>query len=264
LEAQRSYWKAQLGHALSALELPTDYSRPATRSFRGAHEALVLSGDLTTALTTLSQQENATLFMLLLAAFKTLLYRYTGQEDIVVGSPIANRTRHGIENLIGFFVNMLALRTDLSGNPSFRQLVARVREVCLEGYTYQDLPFEQVVEAVLPSRSTSRMPLFTVAFALQNAPLPPLDLPDVTAQPLAIDNGTTKYDLTLTVLETAEGLHAALEYDTDLFESTTIAGMLEHFHTLLHGIILDPDQRISDLPLISEAEQRLLEEWGNA
>ncbi|HEX6291101.1 MAG TPA: amino acid adenylation domain-containing protein [Herpetosiphonaceae bacterium] len=263
LEAQRAYWKTQLGGHLPQLELPLDHPRPARRAFLGAQQPLIISQDVTVALTELSQREQATLFMTLLAAFNALLYRYTGQEDIIIGSPIAHRTQAEIEPLIGFFVNMLALRTNLAGNPSFRELLARVREVCLEAYVHQDLPFEQVVEEVLPRRHSSPTSLFTVAFVLQNAPLPPLALPNLVLQPLDVDSGTTKYDLTLNLMDTSDGLRGMLEYDTELFDATTIEGIVEHYQILLQGIVSDPDQRLTDLPLISESEQRLLEEWGN-
>jgi len=177
LEKQLSYWKEQLGGELPVLQLPTDKQRPAVQSFQGAWQSLVLPKGLTAALKNMSQGENTTLFMTLLAAYSTLLYRYTEQEDIVVGSPIAGRNRAETEGLIGFFINTLALRIDLSGDPSFRELLGRVREMALEAYSYQDLSFEKLIEELSPERDTSYTPLFQVMFALQNAPVPALELP---------------------------------------------------------------------------------------
>ena len=261
-ETQRAYWRSQLGGRLPLLDLPTDHPRPAVQSFRGAQQDFALAQPLAASLNALSQQENVTMFMTLLAAFATLLYRYTGQDDIIVGSPIAGRVRPEIEGLIGFFVNMLVLRSDLSGNPSFRELLGRVRAVCLAAYAHQDLPFEQLVEDLLPRRDRSRAPLFTVAFALQNAPSPELKLPGLTLQAMEIASGTAKYDLTMNIMSTSADIRGGLEYNTDLFDATTIMRMLEHFQNLLEGIASDPDQRLANLPLLSEAEWSLLEEWS--
>jgi hypothetical protein len=263
LQAQLAYWRRQLAD-LPVLELPIDHPRPATQSFRGDQRSLIIARPLAEPLRVLSQRENVTLFMLLLAAFQVLLARYSGQDEIVVGSSIANRTRSEIERLIGFFVNMLVLRADLSGSPPFRALLRQVQAVTLDGYAHQDLPFEQLVEELLPRRDLSRAPLFTVAFALQNAPLPELRLPDLTLQPIEVTSGTAKYDLTLNLMETPAGIRGFLEYNTDLFEAATIARTLEHFKNLLEGIAADPDQRLANLPLMSEAEWSLLEEWSVA
>jgi amino acid adenylation domain-containing protein/non-ribosomal peptide synthase protein (TIGR01720 family) len=263
LEAQLAYWKQQLGSTPPVLELPTDRPRPSIQTFQGARQTLLLPASFTTALKTLSQREEVTLFMTLAAAFQTLLYRYSGQTDLVMGTPIAGRTRVETENLLGFFVNTLALRTDLSGNPRFRDLLGRVREVTLGAYDHQELPFEQLVESLQPVRDLSRHPLVQVMIALQPSPPPTTELPGLTARPVAVDGGTAKFELTLSLQDTEQGLLAVVEYNTDLFDPTTIARMLNHFQTLLEGMITDPDQRLADLPLLTAAErQQLLVEWN--
>jgi amino acid adenylation domain-containing protein len=263
LATQLSYWKQQLAN-LTMLQLPSDRSRPAVESFRGAKQSFVIPKALTEALKALSQQEGVTLFMTLLAAFQVLLQRYTSQDDISVGSAIANRNRREIEGIIGFFVNTLVLRTDLSGNPSFKQLLNRVKEVTIDAYSHQDLPFEKLVEELHPERNLSYNPLFQVAFQLQNTPMPAMELPNLTLSVLEVDNYTTKVDLHLSLMETEEGLNGAFEYSTDLFNAATIARMLAHFQNLLAGIITNPDQQISSLPLLTPAEQhQLLVEWNN-
>ncbi|MBW4575238.1 MAG: amino acid adenylation domain-containing protein [Aphanothece sp. CMT-3BRIN-NPC111] len=264
LETQLNYWKQQLKDAPPLLELPTDRPRPPVQTFKGATQVLVLPKSLTEALKDLSRQEDVTLFMTLLAAFKTLLSRYTGQTDILVGSPIANRNRAEIEELIGFFVNTLVLRTDLSNNPSFRELLSRVREVTLGAYQHQDLPFEKLVEELQPERSLSHNPLFQVMFQLRNAPMPALELSGLSLTLLEVEQGTTQFDLSLDMQEVAQGLKASVEYSTDLFDSATITRMLGHFQTLLEGIVADPNQPLSNLPLLTEAERhQLLVEWGS-
>jgi amino acid adenylation domain-containing protein len=264
LAAQLSYWQQQLAGAQTVLELPTDRLRPAVQTFRGATEFLALAEPLTQKLKTLSQRSGVTLFMTLLAAFQTLLYRYTGQEDICIGSPIANRNRSETEELIGFFVNTLVLRTDMSENPSFQELLGRVREVTLGAYAHQDLPFEQLVEALQPERNLSHHPLFQVMFVLQNAPMSALELPSLTISSREMESSTAKFDLDLSMEDTEQGLRGSLEYNTDLFDAGTISRMLEHFQTLLEGIVAEPDQRLSDLPLLTQPErQQLLLEWNN-
>jgi hypothetical protein len=245
------------------LALPTDRPRPALQTFWGAQQTVVLPARLTAALAALSQREGATLFMTLLAAFKVMLYRYTGQNDIVVGSPIANRARAEIEELIGFFVNMLVLRTDLSAGPSFHDLLGRIREVCLGAYAHHDLPFERLVEELQPEREMNHNPLFQVAFVLQNAPLPALQLPGVILEPLEVDSGTARFDLTLELVETERGLVGTAQYDTDLFDAATITRMLGHFQALLEGIIADPARRLLELPLLTEAEHQQLAAWND-
>ena len=263
LESQLKYWKKQLA-SISTLLLPTDRPLSAVHSHRGAWQLVEFPKDLSQALKFLSRQENVTLFMTLLAAFQTLLHRYTGQENISVGSPIAGRTRSEIEGLIGFFVNTLVLSTDLSGNPSFRELLGRVREVTLGAYAHQDLPFEKLVEELQPERNLSRSPLFQVAFVLQNAPRPALKFEGLSVSPERLNSETVKFDLTLTMHEEAEALRASLQYNTDLFDAATIERMLGHFQVLLKGIIADPNQRILDLSILTEAENyQLLADWND-
>ncbi len=263
LASQISYWRKQLEDAPALLELPTDHPRPAVQTFRGATCSFTLSKALSVALNQLSQQAGSTLFMTLLAAFKILLGRYTGSEDIVVGTPIANRNRAEIEGLIGFFVNTLVLRTDLSGNPSFRELLTRVREVALGAYSHQDLPFEQLVEELHPQRALSHTPLFQVMFILQNAPMSEMALSGLNLSFLKSHSGTAQFDLTLSMEETSEGLLGTFEYSTDLFEASTIERIAEHFKTLLAGIITNPDRQLQELPLLSETERhQLLVKWN--
>ncbi len=263
LEKQLAYWKEQLAGAPSSLDLPTDRPRPAIETFRGAFVFGNLAKDLKESLAALSRKEGVTLFMTLLAGFQALLSRYTGREDVVVGSPIANRANHDIEDLIGFFVNSLALRTDLSGNPSFRELLKRVREVALGAYAHQHVPFEKLVEELQPERSLSHNPLFQVSFVLQNAPMPPLSLAGLTITPMTATSRTAKFDLTVFLRETADSLVCALEYNTDLFDELTIQRMLGHFETLLRGAVANPDQKLTDLPLLAEQERnQLLVGWN--
>lgn len=263
LQSQISYWKKQLEGAPSVLELPTDHPRSAVQTFQGASYSFELSVELSQALKKLSQQQGATLFMTLLAAFQTLLWRYTGQEDIVVGSPIANRNRVEIEGLIGFFVNTLVLRTNLASNPTFGELLTRVREVALGAYAHQDLPFEKLVDELQPQRSLSYTPLFQVMFTLQNAPMSALELPGLSLSLLASESGSTKFDLTLLMTETAQGLVGSLEYNTNLFESSTISRMAEHLQTLVSGIVANPQQCLSELPMLTQAEKALLVKWND-
>ncbi len=264
VSAQLSYWKQQLKDAPALLELPADRPRPAVQTFQGAYHSFSLSLELSVALAALGKRAGVTLFMTLLAAFQTLLYRLSGQDDIAVGTPVANRNRREIEGLIGFFVNTLVLRTDLGGNPSFEELLGRVREVALGAYAHQDLPFEQLVEALQPARSLSYTPLFQVMFALDDALVPAVELPDVTVSPLAVETGTAKFDLTLSMENTASGLIGEWEYNTDLFDGATIARMAGHFQTLLEAIAANPKQKISELPLLTPAQrQQLIVEWNN-
>jgi iturin family lipopeptide synthetase A len=264
LESQLDYWQTQLAFAPALLELPTDRPRPAVQSFRGGQQSFTLTPDLTSALNHLSRKQGVTLFMTLLAALDTLLYRYTGQVDILVGSPIANRNHSEIECLIGFFVNTLVLRTDISGNPSFGELLTRVREMTLAAYAHQDLPFELLVEALQPERNLSHTPLFQVMFALDNTPLSEMELPGLTLSPWATENSTAAFDLILSMQETAEGLVGEWEYNSDLFDAATITRMTGHFQTLLEGIVAHPKQRIAELPILTAPErQQLLFEWND-
>ena len=263
LQTQLGYWQKQLD-GISVLNLPTDRSRSAVPTYRGAKQFLELPQSLSQALVALSRQEGVTLFMTLLAAFQTLLYRYTQQEDIVVGSAIANRNRSEIEGLIGFFVNSLVLRTDFSGNPTFRELLNRVREVTLGAYAHQDLPFEKLVEQLHPERDLSRHPLFQVVFSLQNTPIQALELPGLTLSLFEFDSKTAKLDLEFHLWQDLESLKGQVIYSTDLFDDTTITRMLGHFQTLLESIVAHPQQRLSDLPLLTATErQQLLIDWNN-
>jgi aspartate racemase len=247
LDSQLDYWRQQLGSHLSVLELPTDRARPAIQSFRGAWQSLALSKDLTEALNALSHQEGVTLFMTLLAAFKTLLHRYTGQDDIVVGCPIANRSRPEHEGLIGFFVNTLVLRTDLSGNPTFRELLGRVREVCLGAYAHQSLPFEMLVEKLNPKRDLSRNPIVQVTFVFQSGAMSNLDLPGLTLDYLDSHNETAKFDLSLELRQRSGGMNGEFYYSSDLFNTATISDMASRFKSVLKEIITDPNQRVLDI-----------------
>jgi amino acid adenylation domain-containing protein len=264
LDQQLAYWKEQLAGAPAILELPTDFPRPRELSYRGARQEFVLDARLTQALHMLSRREEVTPFMLLLAAWQVLLSRYSGQEDVLVGSPIAGRNRMELEGLIGCFLNTLVLRTDLSANPTFRDLLQRVREVTLGAYAHQDLPFEKLVEELRPERSLAHSPLFQVLFVLQKAAADLLELPGIVASDLSIDNPTAKFDLTLSLGERNGQLHGTLEYSTDLFQAKTIERLIGHFQVLLEAIVADPGQRIRDLPLLTESErQQLLVDWND-
>ena len=232
LETQLSYWKTRLAGAPALLDLPTDRSRPARQSYRGAIETAVLPSSLLKAVKALSQQEGASLFMTLLAAFQILLSRYTGQEDITVGSPIAGRNRMELEGLIGFFVNTLVLRGDLSGNPTFRELLRRTKEVTLGAYAHQDLPFEKLVEELQPERNLSYSPLFQVMFTLDNTSAVPAQLGGLDLNSEWVPTATSKFDLTMSVSEVADGLKAEVEYSTDLFDAATVRRMLGHYQVL--------------------------------
>jgi acyl-CoA synthetase (AMP-forming)/AMP-acid ligase II/acyl carrier protein len=263
LQRQLDYWQKQLADAPALLSLPTDRPRPAVQSFAGAHLPFTLSWELSQKLTQLTQEQGVTLFMTLLTAFDILLYRYTEQEDILIGTPITNRNRSELEGLIGFFVNTLVLRTDLSGNPSFNELLIRVREMAMDAYTHQDLPFEMLVEVLQPERDLSHTPLFQVDFLLQNEPLSQLELIGLTASPLLTESATAKFDLTLGMENTDKGLRGVWEYNTDLFERSTIERLAGNFVTLLEAIVANPQQQISQLPLLTEVEsQQLLKDWN--
>ncbi|MEA5602484.1 amino acid adenylation domain-containing protein [Nostoc sp. UHCC 0252] len=259
-----TYWKKQLSGNLPVLQLPTDYPRQPIQTFRGKRQSFSLSTDLTEALKTLSRNQDTTLFMTLLAGFKTLLHRYSSQEDILVGSAIANRNCKDIEPLIGFFVNTLVLRTDFTGNPTFRELLRRVRETTLEAYSHQDIPFDLLVEELQPQRNLSHAPLFQVMFVLQNTPMSALELSGLTLNFLENHANTAMFDLTLDMKETEGGLVGALEYNTDLFNDSTITRMVGHLQTLLTSIVANSELRVSELSLLTEPEKhQLLLEWNN-
>jgi len=263
LDRHLSYWRNQLSGDLPVLQLPTDRPRPRVQTFRGATHAFALPVGLTESLKALSQEAGTTLFMTVLAAFKTLLYRYTTQTDLFVGCPIANRNRTEVEGLIGFFVNTLVLRSNLAGNPTFRELLSRVQQVTLAAYDHQDLPFEKLVEVLQPERDLSYSPLFQVKFTL-DSPAAELHLPHLTLNFIASETTTAKLDLSLDMLETPSGLTGLFEYNTDLFDTVTIDRMAQHFCCLLTGIVQNSDQRISELPLLTASERhQLLVEWND-
>ncbi|HYO59951.1 amino acid adenylation domain-containing protein, partial [Archangium sp.] len=265
LESQLSYWKKTLAVAPQALELPTDRPRPQVQTSRGALVKVQLPLALSQEVRALSRREGATLFMTLLAAFQALLARYSGQTDIVVGSPIAGRNRQEVEGLIGFFVNTLALRADVQGSLSFKELLARVREVCLGAYAHQELPFEQLVDALQIERDLSRPPVFQVVFLLNDEPVRTVECGGLSLKPLEVDLVTAKLDLTMGLQETGQGLLSIWEYNTDLFDGETVTRMAGHFQKLLEGWVARPEQRLSELSLLTTEERhRLLVEWNSA
>jgi len=263
LERQLAYWRERLAGA-PALDLPTDRPRPPAQSFRGATRMHAIGAETTQALAALARRHDATLFMLLLAAMQTLLGRYAGQDDVVLGSPIANRTRAEIEPLIGFFVNTLALRGDLAGDPPFGELVARARRAALEAYAHQDLPFERLVEELRPERRLSHNPIFQVMFALQNTPLRSIELPGLTFSPVDFAFPATRFDLEVFFTESEGGLAVQLTYATDLFDAATIARLESHLDTLLAAVLAGPSRRLSELPLLAAPERhQLLLGWND-
>ncbi len=263
LDEQLHYWMEHLRDAPMVLELPGDHPRPAFPTFQGARQTVQLPRPLTEMLRNWSQQEGVTLFMILLAAWNILLFRYTGREDILVGSPVANRTRPELEKLIGFFVNTLVLRTDLSGNPTVRQLLQRVRETALGAFAHQDLPFEQLVEELHLERDITRTVLIQNALAWQNTPHPPLEFAGITVAPVEVDTGTAKFDLLFALEDSEQGIWGTLEYNTDLFEDATITRMIGHFQHLLESMVAQPEQKIAQLPLLTSREsEQILVEWN--
>lgn len=263
LEKQLTFWKEHLKD-VSSLDLPTDHVRPVVQTVRGSMHTIQFPASLTEALQGLGRKENITLFMTLLAAFQGLLHRYTGQDDIVVGSPIANRNRGEVEGVIGFFVNTLVLRSDLSGNPTFREVLKRVRGTCLDAYAHQDMPFEKLVEELNPERDLGRTPLFQVMFALRNVPDTPLELSGLRLSRMEIEITKAKFDLEVHLGETEEGLKGIFVYNADLFDAATIERMAEHYRMILEGIVANPDLRLSELPLLTEADrQQMLVQWND-
>jgi amino acid adenylation domain-containing protein len=263
LATQLAYWKRQLSGELPVLELPTDHPRPLRITHSGADEWCDVTQNLTEKLNDLSRSEGATLFMTLFAAFLTLLHRYTGQHDILLGTAIAGRNHAQIENLIGFFINNVVLRTDLSGNPSFRELLRRVREIALGAYEHQDVPFEKLVEELQPERDPSRQPFFQVMFNLQAYPPDEPAAEGLTITPRDFGN-QTRFDLEFHLWVVPEGLAGPLIYNTDLFDRETIVRMLGHFQTLLEAIAANPDARLADLPLLSKEDLRQARTWSKS
>ncbi|HWQ32046.1 MAG TPA: amino acid adenylation domain-containing protein [Blastocatellia bacterium] len=263
LNAQLDYWKQQLGGAPALLELPTDRPRPPVQTYRGASLPFALTAELSQQLKELSRKEGVTMFMTLLAAFQVLLARYSGQDDISVGTPIAGRNRQETESLIGLFVNTLVLRTDLSGEPNFKELLRRVRETALGAYAHQDLPFEKLVDALQPERNLSYTPLFQVMFALQNLPMTAQSLPGLKLEMMEAEAPVAKFDLSLTMIESGERLTGEFEYNTDLFDAATIERLTAHFQTLLEAIVTNPEQSVARLPMLTADEsRRILSEWN--
>ena len=264
LEQELAYWRRQLQGAPVLLELPADHSRPATQSFRGACCTISSSRALHEQLRAIARREGVTLYLLLLTAFKAVINRYTGREDIVIGTPIAGRNETETESLIGFFVKTLALRTDLSGAPTVRELLQRVKQVVLDAHAHQDLPFEKIVEELRPVRSPGFPPLVQVMFAFQNTPARELELPGITASAIELPGRTAKFDLTLFVDETPGELCFTAEYNADLFGEGTIMRFLGHYEALLEVIASDLSQKISELPLLKNSErQKLLKDWSH-
>ncbi len=258
VERELSYWKEQLRGTSALLELPADRPRPAVQSYSGAREMFEFSPRLLQGLQLLSRRESVTLFMTLMAAFQAQLWRYTQQDDVIVATPISGRTHAEVENLIGFFVNTLILRTDLSGNPSFTELLQRVRRVSLAAYAHQNVPFERLVEELGVERDLSRSPLFQVMMVWQNARDVELELPGLKLNFMPTYSSTAKFDLMLSLEESPAGLRGMLEYSTNLFDRARIVRMIGHFETLLEGIVAHPEQRLSDLPLLTAVERRQL------
>ena len=261
MEAQLAWWRRALDGAPAVLELPTDHPRPAVSGHRGACERTVLPREVSDALHRLGRRRGATLFMTLLAAYQALLSRYAGQDDVVVGSPIAGRTRGETEGLIGFFVNTLALRGDLSGDPTFAELLGRAREATLGAYAHQDLPFERLVEEVQPERSLRHSPVFQAFFVLQNAAEERPDLPGLAVERVALEETAAKFDLSLSATEGEDGLRCALYYDAGLWEPATVRRMLDQLGVILSGVAADPDRCVSDLLLLSDQERARIAAW---
>jgi amino acid adenylation domain-containing protein len=255
LEERLAYWRRQLAGRIPVLQLPLARPRPAEPGYGGARQSFTLPARLSRALSDLGRAEGATLFMVLLAAFQTLLHRYTGEEDVAVGTDVANRLRVETEALIGFFVNLLVLRSDLGGNPTFRELLRRVREVALGAFTHQDLPFERLVEEMQPERTARRAPLFQYLLVLQNPNRRSLELPGLVLEPFEVDNQTSKFDLVLILIAGQEGIAGIWNYSTDLFDSQGIDRLTNHLETLLESIVARPDARLSQLDHLPESER---------
>ena len=264
LHSHLEYWLQQLGAPLPALELPSDSPRPAQQGFNGARQSIQVVEQLTLRLEDLSRKNQTTLFMTILTAFKVLLFRYTGMEDVLVGCPVLNRQLPEIENLLGSFINTLVIRTSVSGNLNFKHALARVRDVSLSAYQHQDLPFEKLIEGLQPERNLAHSPIFQVMFAFQKNTAPNLNLAELRSETIGVDTGITKFDLTFSLTEKAQELHGYIEYSTDLYTRDRIERMAGHFLTLLEAIVTESDQPISLLPILTEAEcHQILVEWNN-
>lgn len=256
LQSQLDYWRQELGGDIPAVELPSDRPRPVFPSYEGGRVVRVYPVRLREALKNLAANEGATLFMVMLAAFDVLLNRYTGQDLIYVGTPVANRSRPELEDLIGFFVNTLVLKADFQKNPTFIELLSQVRRTALAAFQHQDIPFERLVEDLQPQRETNRPPFFQVMFVLQNEPMPEASLPGLQITPYDIHNGTSKFDILLNVFEEPEGLNVRIEYSSDLFDQETVERMLDHYLVLLEDIVAHPGRQVSELEVMSGQELR--------
>ncbi|MGH8164706.1 MAG: non-ribosomal peptide synthetase, partial [Rhodanobacteraceae bacterium] len=260
LAQQLPYWRDLLND-LPMLQLPTDRPRPTVRTFRGVLESFVLPRTLVDALKEVSRREGVSLYMTLIAAFAAQLHRYTAQDDIVIGTPSSNRDRPEIEKTMGFFLNTLALRANVEGDPTFRELVTRVRTATLDGHAHQDVPFEMVVRDLQPQRNFAHNPLFQVMFTLE-PPHAPLDVP-WSASTIEINVGTPKLDLSVELDDTGDGISGRIQCDADLFDAATVVRMIGHYRTMLEGIATDPTRRVSELPLMTDAERhQMLVEWN--
>jgi len=262
MQEQVEYWKRLLS-GVTPLQLPTDHERPKALDLRGSRVPVRLDRELTEALHVLSRQEGTTLFMTLLAGLGVLLSRYSGQEDMCIGTPVAGRTRPELEPLLGCFLNTLALRSDTGGNPEFRAYLRQVKELTLDAFSHQEIPFEKVVDEVKPERDTSHSPIFQVMFVLQNTPRKALHLPQVTLEPMVVPVATSQFELVLDLTETAEGLCGELRYQTSLFETDTIQRMSEHFEQVLRSALADPNQKLLDVKLLTAKErEQVLTTWN--
>ncbi len=265
-EAQLAYWQQQLSGSPPLLELPSDRPRPTEQTYNGAQVRVELPISLCESLRVLSRQEGITLFMTTLATFLVMLRRYTGQDDLCLGTAVANRRMRETEKLIGMIVNNLVLRTDLSGNPTFRELLGRVRQVSLEAFANEDLPFDKVVEVLKPIRNLSYNPLFQVMFSFHDSPRPDLTLPELNIKTnVALSNQSTKFDLDVVLIPQhgrEKGISVIWEYNTDLFDAATIQQMAEQYQNLLEAIVVNPEQQVSELPLLTQTQQQLLVEWN--
>lgn len=264
VKAQLSYWQGKLTGSLPVLDLPVDRARSPVQTFTGSTLRAQIPSSLTVDLELLAKSEGATLFMAVLAVYQVLLYRYSGQTDIIAGIPVANRQRSEISNLIGYFVNTLPIRGNLEGTLTFRQLLRQLSETCIEAYAHQDIPFETIVETVVGHRNPSRSPLFQTLFALQNASISEIELPGLQVTPIYLDNGGAKFDLSLILEPSKEGWLAALEYNSDIFTPDTAKRLLTFYQQLLHAVVAEPDSQIASLPLLSPGDREALLVWGQA